>query len=101
VAAEQKIKLRPRAGLLYAAWGFGRGRHDRRSHESQPMEQHDRSLRSFSPNQLASFSLAILHVNISAGIFQTAILERAIDINSIVKHQMLVFEGFVFVSGHG
>ncbi len=57
-------------------------------------------MRRASPDELATFSLAILHVNVAAGIFQAAILEFAIHVNAIVKYHVLILEDFVLMSIH-
>ena len=90
-----------RWGLLNSAGGFCARRRGRRHHEPQPLEQHDRALRRSAPNELAAFSLAVLNVNIPAGILQAAISEGAMYEHSLIKNHMLVFENLVLVSGHG
>jgi len=49
---------------------------------------------------LAAFALAILHVNVPAGILQAAILEFAIYVYAIVQNHMLIFEDLVLMSVH-
>ena len=69
-------------------------------HQAQTLQQHHRPLRRCTPDELATFALAVLYVDVAAGILQAAILERAIDKDPVVKDQVLVFEDFVFVSSH-
>jgi len=71
-----------------------------RDHQAQPLKQHYRPLRRCTPDELATFALAILYVDVSAGILQAAILESAVDEDPVVKNQVLVFEDRVFVSSH-
>jgi len=42
-------------------------------------------LRRCPPDELATFSLTVLHVDVAAGIFETAILEGAVDENPIIQ----------------
>ena len=78
-----------------------RGSRRRRSdHQAQALQQHDRALCRCPPDELATFSLAVLHVDVSPGIFQAAILKSAVDENSLIQDQVLIFEYYVFVSGH-
>jgi hypothetical protein len=65
------------------------------------LKQNDGPLGGAPPHQLAPVTLAVLDVNIAAGIFQAAILKNAVDENAIIKNDVLVFEGLVFVSVHG
>jgi len=65
------------------------------------LEEENGSLRGASPHQLATFTLTVLNVNVTAGIFQAAILENAINEDGFVKNNVLVFEGFVLVPVHG
>jgi hypothetical protein len=53
-----------------------------------------------SPYQLAAFALAILHVNVPAGILQTTVLELAVYIDALVQNHMLILENLVLVSIH-
>jgi len=43
-------------------------------------------LRRGTPNELATLPLAVLYVNVTAGILQAAILEGAVDEDPLVKH---------------
>jgi hypothetical protein len=52
------------------------------------------------PDELATFSLTVLHVDVAAGIFEAAILKGAVDENPIIQDQVLVLENLVFVSSH-
>jgi hypothetical protein len=49
---------------------------------------------------LASFALAILNVDVAAGILKAAILEHTVDEHSLVKHEVLVLKRLVFVTIH-
>ncbi len=71
-----------------------------RYHQSQTLEQHYRPLRRRTPDELATLTLAVLDVDVAAGILQAAILEGAVDEHSVVKYQVLVFEDLVFVPSH-
>ena len=64
------------------------------------MQQHYRPLGRCPPDQLAAFSLTVLHVDVAPGIFQAAILERAVDENPVIQDQVLILEDLVFVSSH-
>ena len=85
---------------LHAPRRIGGGRRRRRYHQAQALQQHDGPLRRCPPDELAAFSLAILHVDVAAGVFQTAILESAVDENPVIQNQVLVLEYLVFVSSH-
>jgi hypothetical protein len=52
------------------------------------------------PDELATLALAVLHVDIAAGVLQAAILKGAVDEDPIVKNQVLIFEERIFVSSH-
>jgi hypothetical protein len=52
------------------------------------------------PDELASFPLTVLHVDVAAGIFEAAILKGAVDENPLIQDQVLVLENLVFVSSH-
>jgi hypothetical protein len=65
------------------------------------LEQKHGALRRPAPHKLAAFTLAVLHVDIAAGILQAAISKRAVNKDTIVEHEMLVFEDLVLVSNHG
>ncbi len=71
-----------------------------RNHQAQALQQHDRPLRRRTPDELATLALAVLYVDVAAGILQAAILEGAVDEDPLVKNQVLVFEDRVFVSSH-
>ena len=71
-----------------------------RDHQAQTLQQHHGPLRRGAPDELATLTLTVLHVNVTARILQAAILERAVDKHPVVKHQVLVLEDFVFVSSH-
>ena len=75
-------------------------RRRRRYHQAQTLQQHNRPLRRSTPDELATLALAVLHVDVAAGILQAAILEGAVDEDPVVQHQVLVFEKLVFVSSH-
>jgi hypothetical protein len=64
------------------------------------LKEQDRALGGPTPHKLAAFALAILDIDIAAGIFQAAILENAINVHSVIQHHMLVFEYFVLVTHH-
>jgi hypothetical protein len=64
------------------------------------LQQEDGPLRGAAPNQLAAFSLAILHINVSARIFQAAILELTIYEDAVVEDNVLVFKRLVLNSVH-
>lgn len=64
------------------------------------MEQGNGSLRRLAPDQLAILSAAVLNVDISTGIFQTAIPESAVDKDPLVQNDVLVFVGLILVSRH-
>ena len=52
------------------------------------------------PDELATFSLTVLHVDVPARIFEAAILEGAVDENPFIQDQVLILENRVFVSSH-
>jgi len=88
------------ARLLHApSLVTGRGRRWR-NHQAQTLKEHYRALRRGTPDKLATLALAVLDIDVSAGILQAAILESAVDEDPVVKHQVLVFEDLVFVSSH-
>ena len=87
-------------GSLHPPAQIRGGRRRRRHHQAQALQQHDRPLRRCPPHKLATFSLAVLHVDVTAGIFQAAILKGAIDENPVIQHQVLILEDLVFVSSH-
>jgi len=49
---------------------------------------------------LATFTLAILNVDVAPGILQAAILELAIYVDAVVQNHMLILEDFALVSVH-
>ena len=57
-------------------------------------------MRGASPNELATLSLAILNVNVSARILQAAILELTIYVDAIVQNHVLILEDLVLMSVH-
>ena len=71
-----------------------------RNHQTQALKQHYRTLRRSAPDELATLALAVLYVDVAAGVLQAAILEGAVDEDPVVKNQVLVFEERVFVSSH-
>jgi hypothetical protein len=50
-----------------------------RDHQAQALKQHDRTLRRCTPDELATLALAVLYVDVAAGVLQAAILEGAVD----------------------
>ncbi len=88
------------ARLLHTPRLITRRRRRWRNHQAQTLKQHYCTLRRCTPDELATLALAILHVDVSAGILQAAILESAVDEDPVVKNQVLVFEDLVFVSSH-
>lgn len=95
----QRAPLQHAGILLLHAAGIGGGRW-RRSHQSEPLQEEDRALGGAAPDELAAFTLAVLDVNVSARVFQAAILEDTVDENSIVQHQVLVFKRLAFEAVH-
>ncbi len=69
-------------------------------HEAETLQKQDGALRGASPNELATFSLAILNVNVSARILQAAILELAVHVDAIVQNHVLILEDLVLMSVH-
>ena len=69
-------------------------------HQAEALQKHDRALGGSAPDELATFSLAILHINIPARILQAAILELAIHVDAIVQNYMLIFEHLILISIH-
>jgi hypothetical protein len=57
-------------------------------------------LRGAPPNELAALPLAILNIYIPSGILQAAILEFAIDIDTVVQNHVLILEGLILISIH-
>ena len=70
------------------------------NHQAQTLQKQYGALRGASPDELATFALAILHVDVAARILQTAILELAIHVDAIIKNDMLILEGLIFKSIH-
>jgi hypothetical protein len=64
------------------------------------LKKQNSALRGASPDELATFSLAILHVDVPARILQTAILELTIHVDAIVQNHVLTLKHLVFVSIH-
>jgi hypothetical protein len=64
------------------------------------LQKQDGTLRGASPNELATLSLAILNVNVSARILQAAVLELAIYVDAIVQYHVLILEDLVLMSVH-
>ncbi len=71
-----------------------------RNHQAETLQKKDRALSGASPNELATFTLAILNVNVPARILQAAILELAIHVDAIVQNHMLILEDLVLMSVH-
>jgi hypothetical protein len=69
-------------------------------HQTETLQKHDRALGGSTPDELATFTLAILHINISARILQAAILELAINVDAVVQYHVLIFEHLVLISIH-
>ena len=69
-------------------------------HHAETLQKQDGALRGASPYKLATFTLAILHINVAARIFQAAILELAIHVDAIVQHHMLILKCLVLISIH-
>ena len=92
--------LHSRIRSLHSPGRIRAGRRRRRDHQAQALQQHDRPLCRCPPNELATFSLAVLHVDVSPGIFQAAILKGAVDEDPIIQDQVLVLEDRVLVSSH-
>jgi hypothetical protein len=65
------------------------------------LQKQNGSLRRAPPDKLTPFALAVLHVDIRAGIFQAAILKLAIHVDAVVQHDVLIFKGLIFKSIHG
>jgi hypothetical protein len=57
-------------------------------------------LRRASPDKLAAFALAVLHVNIAAGILQTAVLELAVHVNTVIQNHVLVLKCLILKAIH-
>jgi hypothetical protein len=57
-----------------------------RGHQSKALEQKHGTLSSSPPDELTTFALAILNVDIAAGVFKAAILENTVDEHTFVKN---------------
>jgi hypothetical protein len=64
------------------------------------LQKQDGALRGATPDELATFALAILNVNVPARILQAAILELAIHVDAIVQNHVLILKDLVLVSVH-
>jgi hypothetical protein len=64
------------------------------------LQQQDGALRGAPPDELATFSLAILDVNIAARVLQAAILELAVHIDAVVQDHVLILERLALMSIH-
>jgi hypothetical protein len=82
------------AGRLVARWRRGW------NHQAKALQKQDGSLRSTSPDELATFALAILNVNVPTRILQAAILELAIHVDALVQNHVLILEDLVLMSVH-
>ena len=82
-----------------AGWVFARRRWGW-NHQAESLQEQDGALRGPSPNELATFSLAILNVNVPARILQAAILKLAIHIDAFVQNYVLILEDLVLISVH-
>lgn len=81
-----------------AGWVFARRREW--NHQAETLKKQDGALRGPSPNELATFSLAILDVNVPARILQAAILKLAIHIDAFVQNYVLILKDLVLISVH-
>jgi hypothetical protein len=88
-------------GLLHSTGRVGASGRWRWNHEPQTLQQQDRALGGSPPYKLATFTLAVLHVDVAAGVLQAAILERAIYEYTLIQNQVLILEDLVFMSIHG
>jgi hypothetical protein len=84
--------------LLHA--GVGRRWRGGYRHQSQTLQQKDGTLRGATPDELATVALAVLDVDVTAAVLQTAILEDAINKDAFVQNHVLVLEGLTVVSIH-
>jgi hypothetical protein len=64
------------------------------------LEQAYGSLRRAAPNKLAVLTVAVLHVGVTAGVFQATIFESAVDEHPIIENNVLAFKGYLFVPSH-
>lgn len=71
-----------------------------RDHQAEALQKQDGALRGASPDELATFTLAILNINITARILQAAILELAIYVDAVIQNYMLILENLVLMSVH-
>ena len=94
------ISRSPTIQSLDSARRVGASRWRRRNHQAQPLQQHDGALRCSAPNQLATFTLTVLDVNVSARILQAAVLKRAIYEHPLIKNHVLILEDLVLMSIH-
>ena len=76
------------------------GRRQGWGHHAESLQENYRALRGSPPHELAALSLAILDIDVAAGILQAAILELAVYIHAVVQHDVLVFENLVLMSVH-
>jgi hypothetical protein len=95
-----RVSISVNRQLLDAAGPRDGRRRGWRRHQPQRLEQENGPLGGSSPDQLAAVPLAVLDVDVSARIFQAAILERAVDEDSVVQHHVPFLEGLVLVSVH-
>jgi hypothetical protein len=86
--------------LLHAAGSFRGGQRSSRRHQPQPLQKENGSLGWATPHQLATFSLAVLDVDIAPRILQAAVLKDAVDKHTLIENDMLIFKRSVFVSSH-
>jgi len=70
------------------------------NHQSEALQKQDRALRGAPPDELATFALAVLDVDVPARIFQAAILELAVDVDAIIQDHVLILEDLVLISVH-
>ena len=75
-------------------------RRPRRREHTEPLKKHHGPLRRAPPNQLAAIAVAVLNQHVSAGVFQTAILELAVDEHTLVKNHVLAFKSLALVAVH-
>src|SRR5215472_15281645 len=74
------------ASLLHAS--VCGGRCGGSGHQPQALQQKDGALRGATPDQLAAIALAILNVDVTATVFQTAILKDAINEDALVQNHV-------------
>jgi hypothetical protein len=85
---------------LYPAGRFVARRRWGWNHQAETLQKQDGALCGAPPDELATFSLAVLNVNVPARILQAAILELAINIDAIVQNHVLIFEDLVLIAVH-